>query len=231
MKIKTKSRLSIIDYQFLDRQSTIEQMRGSRPIRILLSVIALGMVLITIGCDKTEGPSEAKVTADDLVQQGWSNFENLDYTASLNDFEAAIDLDDCHSDAHNGAGWSAGKIHGKLKRACDYFAISFSLDTTRYDALGGWVFAVYQQGDWEAAIRKGDSLLYRRQVWQFHHEQTIDFNDIRLVMAVSYFNLGEFEQSLRNVQMLNSSFEADMNTPIGRRELRDEIERLRKIYA
>ena len=215
-------------------QNLCEPKRDSRPTRFLLSVIALGIVLITIGCDKKEGPSEAKVTADDLVQQGWINFEYLDYIASLKDFEDAINLDDRHSDAYNGAGWSAAKIPRKMNEAGDYFATSLSLDTTRYDALGGWVFVVYQQGDsagWEAAIRKGDSLLYHRQVWQFHHEKSIDFNDIRLVMANSYLNLGEFEQSLEIVQLLNSSFEADVTTPIGRRELREEIERLRKIYA
>lgn len=199
--------------------------------RFLVSAAVSCFVLLINGCDDSEGPAEPEVTADDYVEQGWKNFELHGYDESLNDFLEAIKLDNKLSDAFNGAGWSSGRIVGKLEEAGDYFAISFDLDTSRYDALGGWVFVIYQSGDWEAAIQKADSLLHRREVWQFYHEKSIDFSDIRLVMAVSYFNLGDFEASLEIVQILNSAFEADLTTPIGRRELRDEIERLRLVYG
>ena len=189
------------------------------------------LIFVLSGCGGDDGPSGPEPTADYLTEQGWDSFEQFDYQSALEDFKSALGKNPEHAGANNGAGWSAGKLPGHLDEAPDYFAKCLQIDTTIYDALGGWTFVVFQTGDFEAVIGKADSLLHRRPVWQFHHEQTLDHFDIRLVMAVSYFSIGEFEASYETVRFLNRSFETDISTPAGRRELFEEIERLRLVYG
>ncbi len=210
----------------------LKQRRFTLPVHTIKALFLVTFLTFALsGCDGEDGPSGPELTADYLTELGWDSFEQFDYQSALDDFKAALGKNPDHADANNGAGWSAGKLHGHLNEAPAYFAKSLQIDTTVYDALGGWTFVVFQTGDYEAAIDKADSLLHRRPVWQFHHEQTLDHFDIRLVLAVSYFNIGEFEASYETVRFLNRYFETDISTPAGRRELFEEIERLRLVYG
>ena len=203
-----------------------------RLIRFFISLFNLVFLLAMVGCGDEDGPSGPIANVQDVVSEGWDYFIEAEYQNAFDTFTRAIEMDRHHSDAHNGAGWSSGKIPGMLEQASDYFARSYSLDTTRYDALGGWSFVVYQLGEWEATIAKADSLLRRRPVWQFLHESNIDFHDVWLIVASSNCHLGHFERALEIIKdYLNSSFDADSSTPAGRREILDEIERLGRIYG
>jgi len=195
-----------------------------------ISALLVGAVLLN-GCKKDDGPSVAVLTPTEQVALGWEYFVGGDYTGSLSEFTLALGRDATLSDAMNGIGWSIGRIPGRLSEAPQWFARALARDTTRYDALGGWAFAAYQLGDWQSAIHKSDSLLHRRPGWRFLHESTVDQNDIILMQAAAYYNLGDFATSLVSVTSLNAAFEADVSTPAGRRELFDEIERLRRVYG
>jgi len=203
-----------------------------RIFRYTFMFASLGLLLMAAGCGEDEGPSGPKTTARDEVAQGWKYFADANYQAALEAFTRAIQLDVAHSDAHNGAGWSSGKIPGLLNQASDHFTRSYSLDTTRYDALGGWSFVLYQQQEWVATIAKSDSLLRRRPVWQFLRQPSIDFHDVWLIVASSNCHLGNYERALEIIRIyLNPPFDADATTPAGRREILDEIERLGSIYG
>ncbi len=199
----------------------------------LKTFLTIMVCLLVVGCEKDdEDTSNQALTASELTTQGWRAFESGDYLTALNNFNMALSKDNNFSDAYNGLGWTSGKIPARLNEAPNYFARSYALDTTRYDALGGWAFAVYQQGNWSSAIEKGDSLLHRRPGWRFLHEPTLDFRDVWLMIAAAYFNLADYYAAYRTiVEHLNAGFEADVNTPAGRRELLEEIERLRRIYG
>ncbi len=184
------------------------------------------------GCEKDEGDDASQMSAQALLERGWDRFENMDYTAALSDFQAVMQQDPNLSDGWNGAGWSTGRLNGRLGESENYFAGCLQRDTTRYDALGGWAFVAYQSNDYISALNKADSLLHRRSGWRFLHQPDIDYHDVRLMMAAAYYNLEEYANSLNVVVLyLNPSFEADTNTSAGRRELLDEIERLRQIYG
>ena len=191
------------------------------------------LLLLTVGCGDDDSSATGPVlSAQELINEGWDKFEADDWSGALNDFRSAIDLNANLSDAYNGAGWASGKIADGLNNAANYFAISLLNDTTRYDALGGWAFVVYQQGEWQLSIEKADYLLHRRPGWRFLHQSSLDFNDLRLMMVAAWCNLDDYDTAYNIViNYLNSSFEADINTPEGRRELLEEIERLRRIYG
>lgn len=197
-----------------------------------VAIGALGMALSFVGCGGDDNEGGGGLSAMEMTERGWTSFEAGDYNAALADFQAALDRDGGYSDAWNGAGWSAGRTPGKLAEAKSNFATCYTLDTTKYDALGGWAFASYQSGEFNATLSKADSLLTRRPGWRFLHEPTLDFNDVRLLTAKSYYNLENYTASYNVVvTYLNSSFEADVATPSGRVELLRELERLGQIYG
>lgn len=214
---------------------SISRRRETRMIlnRLLSVSLAVLFVVTVVGCGKDDnGDAGIQLSAQELIERGWDNFENMEYPAALRDFKSAIDQHTILFDAWNGAGWSAGKQNAMLDDANEYFAGCLLRDTTRYDALGGWAFVVYQSGDWNGALNKADSLLHRRPLWRFLHQSDIDFHDLRLMMAAAYYNIGDFATSLNVITTyFNQSFEADIETPGGRRELLEEIERLRQIYG
>jgi len=197
-----------------------------------MAALACIAAFIVAGCDDGDGSTNASRTPAEMLEWGWNYFEAANYSSALNEFESALRGDPRLSDAQNGAGWAVGRIPGRLNEAPARFAAALSLDTTRYDALGGWAFAIYQLGQYGEAIAKSDSLLRRRPGWRFLHEPTLDQNDLRLMQAACHYNLGDYTASYRKVvDFLNPSFEADVSTPAGRRELLDEIERLRRVYG
>ena len=75
-------------------------------------------------------------------------------------------------------------------------------------------------------------MLRRRPVWRFLREQTVDYYDVWLIVASSNCHLGDFEDALEIIKdYLNNDFDTDPTTPMGRREILYEIERLGGIYG
>jgi len=204
--------------------------------RIGLGLAAVALILSPLflaSCGKSEdnatGPT---VTAQDLVDQGWDHYRNQQWQDALNSFLGAMDKNGNLADAYNGAGWVEGQLAGKLNSAADRFARCLQKDSSRYDAIGGWAFVEYQRNNLQSAINKADSLLHRRPLWKFLHQQELDYNDVYLMKAKSQFLLGRYADSYQTVvEHLDSEFSADINTSFGRQQLSDEIERLERIYG
>jgi tetratricopeptide (TPR) repeat protein len=202
-----------------------------------LCFILLLFLTIFTGCEKEESISTPEVTSPDLIYQGWDLFEDSEYQLALDTFLEAIELDVELTDgsrmyAYSGAGWSCGKIPNRINDARTYFELSVVDEIILLDALGGWIFVEYQSGEWETAILMSKSLLESQPAWRFYHEKTLDYQDILLIMALSYYNLGEYNLSLETIILhFNSSFEADISTSAGRRELLEELERLSEVYG
>lgn len=195
--------------------------------------VCLSLVILLAGCSKDDDGSTGPIAgSDDVIERGWHAFERGEWYQALSEFRTAISIDDNAGDAWNGAGWSAGRIPGMMEDAEVYFAGARQRDIFRYDALGGWVFVAYQLERWEAVIDSAVILLNRRPGWRFLHQSSINFYDVRLLMAATYYNLMDYESSYHIIRdYLNDAFETDPSTPAGQRELLDEIERLRLVYG
>lgn len=199
-------------------------LRGSLP-------LALGVLLLGWGCEKEE-PPPPPLSSTEALAKGWERFEQGYYSDAYQLFDQAVQADSRLSDGYNGLGWSAAQLPDKLLEAGEHFSQAIRLNPLLYDALGGWTFVLYQRGSYQTAIEKGDTLLAQKPLWRFLHNPRIDHLDIRLLQAFSWVQLGNFEEAYRVVRsFLNAEFETDITTPTGRRELLDELERLRQIYG
>ena len=90
-------------------------------------------------------------------------------------------------------------------------------------------FVYNAQKEYQSAINSANTALSLKSNWLFSHDESIGYKDLHLILAASYFGLGNFSQSLVQVQKLNSAFTADINTYEGKSALAEEIERLRGI--
>lgn len=204
----------------------------------LLALFSLILVLsFAAGCQKDDEVATDQLTMEDYLERGWESYNDRNYLAALTDFQAVIDIDATVDDAWNGAGWSAGQLESRLNEAENHFQQCLSLNSLKYDAHGGLIFVLYQKSTQDTSLltdvlTRSDRLLNAKPRWRFVHDQTIDFNDIRLITAVSHYNQQNFEQAFDLIKTyLNPNFETDWNTPNGQREILEELERLRQIYG
>ncbi len=199
-----------------------------------ICILAIGLALTTVGCGDDDPSTGPALTNDEILDLAWEKFEEGDYSGALAEFQAVTHNDAQMSDGWNGAGWSSARLIGGLNDAAGYFDTALQQDTARYDALGGWAFVVYQQGDWDEAVVKAEALLHRRPGWRFLHEPSLNSDDVYIMIAAAYYNLGgddNYASSYAAVRELNPAFETDISTPAGRRELLNEIERLRRLHG
>lgn len=219
-----------------NRSALVLHRRNS--VRLLPWVLVLLMLITVAGCKKNDNDANStELTTTELLERGWDNFEQSDFETALEDFQTVTIRDASLVDAWNGAGWSSGQITGGLSDALVYFNKALELNEIKYDALGGLAFAIYQDSQFDqvkmqTAIDKANLLLSAKPLWRFLHKQTLDFMDVKLMLAAAHYGLNEYDQSFTIVkENFNTSFEADLSTPAGRRELLEEIERLRLIYG
>lgn len=197
-------------------------------------ISSIALIILLWGCSSDDNNPSETLTAQEVVEIGWTKFENHNYIEAKTEFETAIEMDGNLADAQNGAGWATGRIPGGLQDAKSFFERAITLDSTEFDAKGGLIFIDFQLGEWRQVLKQVDSLLTRLPGWRFLHEPTIDFRDLILTTALCHYNLGEYAKAMEiilNNSYLNPQFDADISTDSGRRELLEELERLGVIHG
>ena len=212
------------------------KMRSVRFNRIMWGTLSVIIFVFLIGCGSDDEKDQV-LSIDEQISQGWDSFEDRDFASALASFESALAQNQNHVDALNGAGWSAGRIMGKLTEADAHFNKCLQQDPNKYDALGGSAFVTFQKSELDAdlltlAVDKALSLMNSKPRWRFLHEQSVNYLDIHLMTVQAYYNMGELNVAYRIIrEYFNSTFETDVSSPSGQRELLEEIERLRQIHG
>lgn len=196
--------------------------------RYFLLIAALcSLLLLAYGCgDDDNGIDQS---AEKLIEQGWAKFGAGDRAGASADFNAALGLDPQANgyEAYFGLGWAELRLsHAGI--AEDAFETYLDSASSRLiDAKAGLALAYHAQDKFDDAIDAAEEVLAADPTWSFSRAPEADYLDVALVLAHSYYETGDFSQSLTVVQTyLNSSFTADPNTPEGRKALADELERL-----
>ena len=165
--------------------------------------IAMCMILIP-NCRGVIIPSE-----EDLSSYGWILYEKGDYLDALGWFGDAIEKDPTHYDAYNGRAWSMGHLR-QADSSVYYFETYLDMDSSFADILdfyAGLSFAYNALGN-NAQARNYCNLFFGNQntilegTWSFSHNEIIDYLDIYLILGVSEFRLGLFQncqESINNI--------------------------------
>ena len=170
-------------------------------------------ILIVISCS----PS-----VEGLLDDGWRAFEAGDFETAKSCFLDAIEINNDCADAYNGLGWSCAKLDD-ISQATRSFQSAINKDHNLWDSYAG--FAIVEM-DYENAVNKASTVITNEPNYCFSHDTTVTIEDIYLCRAHGRVCLGEFEEALSDVRVIDPIFNADINTHEGREELIRRIEEL-----
>lgn len=190
------------------------------------AVLSLGMLLVFFGCPSsnvTEIPNWAG-----LIEQGWSAFRQGQYQIAVERFSEARSIEPSKSEAYSGLGWSLFRLD-RLSEAIVEFSSGSGKDDPSADLFAGWAFVLNAQKDYSTSNSLVVQALTADVDWRFPHDTSLDADQLHVLKAENHFLLGEFSESLAEVQLLNAAFSADVTTSQGQSSLAAEIERLKSI--
>ena len=142
-------------------------------------------------------------------------------------------------------GWPFGKLVD-LDSAVQAFEIGLRkpqnpriLDIVAHDILAGLTFAHSALKHHSSVVHYGDSLIWLikqkigEKTWIFPHDSTTNYLDVHVTLALSYYALSDFAESLGHVQAIYAVLEptsppyvVNTSTIVGRNQLAAEIENL-----
>ena len=198
----------------------------------LLFVALISSLLLVYGCGDNDGGVDQ--TPEELIRQGWAKFDAGNDAGASADFKAAIGLSADTNEAYLGLGWAElRQSHaGLAENAFETYLAKFS-DSN--DAKAGLALAYHAQDKFEDATDKdaidmAEEVLSSEPSWNFSpHDPNIDYRDIALVLAESYYETADFSQSLTVVQQyFDGTFNPDLGTDEGRAQL---AQKLRDLYT
>jgi hypothetical protein len=207
-------------------------------------ICVLGCALSTLGTtgcgdgDSNNGTTPTDPSYADFVARGWTAFTAGDYTDAEGHFQDAVDLDAARADGHSGLGWTSLRMDDPASADLSFAAGSTGAGDTAVlaDMFAGWAFASnalkdpagvdltnYSQSNAHAA-----AALDVDTDWSFTHGPGLDRGDLVVLRAENFFALGEFAESLTEVQLLDPIFSVDVGTPGGQAALAEQIELLKE---
>ena len=198
------------------------------------------MLLIFVACRK-----QWNATEEDMANYGWFLYEQGEYLGSYEWFSNSTRENLDYQDGYNGLGWSLGKLV-ELDSAVQAFEIGLTkptnldmLDIVSHDILAGLTFAHSALKHDSSVVNYGDSLIWlieqkiEEKTWFFPHDSTTNYLDVHVTLALSYFALSDFTESLEHVQAIKTALNpasppwlVNTTTIIGRNQLAAEIEYL-----
>ena len=178
------------------------------------------LVIITVfilGCRGDVVPSDS-----DMSSYGWDLYEAGDYVEALDWFTTAIKQDSSHSDAYNGVGWTMGHLR-QADSSVYYFNKYLEKDSTSFtdilDFYAGLSFAYNAIGNDAMARVFAQTYFFGNQNseigdpdWCFCHKTDINQLDVRLVLAISEYRLGLFNNSQSSINAAYSYLSKQLNS-------------------
>lgn len=167
--------------------------------------------------NESDRSSSVQVTATSTAHStslGWSDFTAGEYLDALGHFRAATNLDDDHAEAWLGAGWSLLFIDEPAIARIDLLA-AIAKGWTGVEADAGLALAYRALPDYLSAINHALAVVTADSDWIFSHMTSIDWRDMRLLLAQCYFNRGEewFDEAQAQVDLLDPGNGLDPGVP------------------
>ena len=217
----------------------------------LLLFVSLGILFID-GCRKN-----FSATAEHKASYGWEMYELKDYLKSREWFFNSVETDKKWKDGYNGLGWSYAKLlemdsldtenigsirtfHRGLLQPKD----PWNSTDVHLEILAGLAFAYHAKGNGKEAVKFGNALIdstliglnpSRWHSWAFSHDSTLNYLDLRITMASSYFALAEFDSTQVHLKVVLDSLGSstklisDYKSLLGRQLVAQQLDSLQKV--
>ncbi|MBL7994656.1 hypothetical protein JNM05_04720 [bacterium] len=188
----------------------------------------LNLILLTanmIWMISCSGADELDTTYQDLIDQGWLFFDNAQYDSALSRFTSARDYNIEPSDAYTARGWCFMKLDNLSSAASEFTIASSALDPAA-ELYAGWAFTLNAQKNYASSNTQASEALLAAPNWIFPHALNLNADHLHLLKAENYFALGDYANSLLEVNTL-TSFSVDVSSSAGQAALAAKIEQLK----
>lgn len=183
--------------------------------------------ILLFSCEDNMTNNEDKI--EKYLIEAWYLYQGNIYVEAIDRFNKILELENKNWQAHLGLGWSHGRL-GNLEDAAYHFSKGIEYNNVDSDLKAGLSFVYNAQDLYEKSNQYAYEVLQNNVNWKFTYDELTDWHDLRILKAMNYFALGEYNQSLQEVQILDSGFVADLTNPEGIAELAEKIESLREKY-
>ena len=182
---------------------------------------------------------------EDLSDYGWTLYEANDFVGARSWFTDAVKKDANYYDGYNGMGWTMGILR-QPDSSIYYFGKYLSIDSVfvrevTMDFYAGLAFAYNAVGnDISARIycnyffNNINLLEGEASLWSFSHNVKTNYIDVRLILAISEFRLGLFENCQESINQIYKDIgstvvvDVDYDMVQGRASLADHLVTLQK---
>jgi tetratricopeptide (TPR) repeat protein len=172
-------------------------------------------------------------TPASLTAEGWVEFEKGEYEDAIALFNQALGLDVTYAGAYNGLGWSHANLDS-LANSLHNFGECIANGMTEADPYAGSapVYRDYETepAHFDSAVASALEALSYDTRYEFSHDATFDWHDLHLILAQSYYGMGDFLSANARVDSLGGNVQ-DPDSPTFVEDLAAEIERLEGIYG
>ena len=199
----------------------------------LLFIMAIGLITMD-ACRK-----KFYATAEDMTEYGWELFETKEYLPSNAWFLDAVSKDSDWKDGYNGLGWTYAKLM-VLDSSISHFTIGLAKKQHQWnpidvqsEILAGLTFANHALGKDAKVIQYGRAFLDSTVKpltagWMFTHDSLLNYLDVRITLAASYFAVGKFDSTILQVTVILDSLNSSElpitdTTLVGRKEMAKQI--------
>jgi tetratricopeptide (TPR) repeat protein len=206
---------------------TMEPRVGTAPLIWAERALATIAMMILISC----GSSGGTEPEPDRVAEGWAAFEAGNFSGAQAAFEEAVAAQSSNGAAHNGLGWAKLQL-AALPEAKTSFSTALDRGFVGVDPHAGLaiVYRDLPPVDYDAAIASANRALAVEPGYVFAHDATLDWRDLRLVLAHSLFALGRYVEANAEIVALGGSSQ-DSNSATFVEDLLREIERLTEVFG
>jgi tetratricopeptide (TPR) repeat protein len=199
----------------------------------VLFLISIGLITLD-ACRK-----KYYATAENMAEYGWVLYKTKDFLNSNTWFQDAVTNDKNWKDAYNGLGWTYAKLMVLDSSIANYQTglgkkqDAWNPTDIHSEILAGLTFAYHAQGKDKKTVEFGRTFLDSTvkpltSGWIFSHDSLLNYLDVRITLAASYFALGKFDSTILQMTVILDSLNSSElpitdTTLIGRIEMAKQI--------
>lgn len=158
---------------------------------LLLPIVSL----LTISCSTQD--------ANAVIDEGWDLFAEQNYERALSKFTEAISIDSGNEGGYHGKAWCY-LVLNKPVNAIEYFNKAIDKGEQSLDPLAGLAAAYLANENYSEAIAKAEFVLINNDNYFLEYEPAINFEDLRLILAMAYFHEGRLSDSQNQINYLSA---------------------------
>ncbi len=159
-----------------------------------------------------------------LIQSGWQSFSNRDYNDAFNKFDQAVSLartssryDSLQAEAECGRGWARAYNRNFSLAKNDLLASLAHQSIAQRVSLNskaGLAFVHHALNEYASAIQRALEVLNVNQNYVFEYDQRVYYKRLRLVLAQSYYSLGDFQNAAKQLDIIDPANAPHSTDPV-----------------